>query len=172
MSFIVETGEGLSTATSYIDLEFANTYADSFFSEKDYATWQAASDNTLERLLNRATIYLDRTYEFFGERTLSTQALEFPRADLYDNLGYVALGVPIVIKQATCMAAMKLLNKVDLSPDVGRKTIREKIDVIENTFAEGSSLYSRFTEIENLLISSGFIQRNRNRSSRIRLIQG
>ena len=36
MAFVVEDGTGLSTSTSYVDLDYAEAFADSFFSDTDY----------------------------------------------------------------------------------------------------------------------------------------
>jgi hypothetical protein len=116
-------------------------------------------------------MYLDRTYQYKGERSTATQSLEFPRAELYDTLGNAVTGVPDAIKQATCLAAIRLVNGTSLEPDVGRRTVREKIDVIDITYAENSSSYTRYTEIDNLLKSSGFIMSNRNSTVNIRLVQ-
>lgn len=172
MAFIVEDGTGLADSTSYVSLEYAELYADSFFSETDYTLWSVTGNDSLQRLLNRASKYLDRTYVFNGELYSSTQALQFPRAYLYDNLGYDITGVPSAIEQATCIVAMKMLNGINLDPDVGRKTIREKIDTIDITYSEAASNYKRYTEIDNLLTASGIIQGNRNRRTNIRVIQG
>jgi hypothetical protein len=172
MIFVVEDGTGKSDATSYVALEYAEIYADSFFSDTEYTLWSNANDETLKRLLNRASVYLDRTYVFHGERSLATQALEFPRASLYDTLGNEITGISTVIQQATCIAASKMLSGVELSPDMDRRTIREKIDTIDITYASDSSSYKRFTELDNLLKSSGFIKNNRNSNVNIRLTQG
>jgi hypothetical protein len=162
--FIVEDGTGLENSTSYVALDYASTYAESFFSEADYTTWSEASDASLERVLNRATMYLDSTYQFLGEKSTATQALQFPRAYLYDFKGDLISGVPNDIKKAVCLAAIRLLNGINMSPDLerGGKVIREKIDVIDISYSEGASATTRFLEIDNLLKASGLISNNRN----------
>jgi hypothetical protein len=171
MAFVVEDGTGLENSTSYVDLDFANAYADSFFAEDDYIAWGGATDATKERLLNRATMYLDRTYVFNGQKGSSTQALQFPREYLYDSLGNLIDGVPAVIKQATCLVALRMLHGITLDPDVDRKTKREKIDAIDITYADNSSMYTKYTEIDNLLKSAGVISSNRTGSVVVRLVQ-
>jgi hypothetical protein len=162
--FIVEDGTGLENSTSYVALDYASTYAESFFSEADYTTWSEASDASLERVLNRATMYLDSTYQFLGEKSTATQALQFPRAYLYDFKGDLISGVPNDIKKAVCLVAIRLLNGINMSPDLerGGKVIREKIDVIDISYSEGASATTRFLEIDNLLKASGLISSNRN----------
>ena len=169
--FIVEDGTGLENSTSYVALDYASTYAESFFSEADYITWSEASDASLERVLNRATMYLDSTYQFLGEKSTATQALQFPRAYLYDFKGDLISGVPNDIKKAVCLVAIRLLNGVNMSPDLerGGKVIREKIDVIDISYSEGASATTRFVEIDNLLKASGLISSNRNNTVNIPL---
>jgi hypothetical protein len=169
--FIVEDGTGLENSTSYVALDYASTYAESFFSEADYTTWSEASDASLERVLNRATMYLDSTYQFLGEKSTATQALQFPRAYLYDFKGDLISGVPNDIKKAVCLAAIRLLNGINMSPDLerGGKVIREKIDVIDISYSEGAPATTRFLEIDNLLKASGLISNNRNNTVNIPL---
>ena len=164
MAFIVETGDIIEGATSYVALDYASIYAESFFSEADYTTWGEASDASLERVLNRATMYLDSTYQFLGEKSTVAQALQFPRAYLYDFKGDLISGVPNDIKKAVCLVAIRLLNGINMSPDLerGGKVIREKIDVIDISYSEGASATTRFLEIDNLLKASGLISSNRN----------
>ena len=169
--FIVEDGTGLENSTSYVALDYASTYAESFFSEADYITWSEASDSSLERVLNRATMYLDSTYQFLGEKSTTTQALQFPRAYLYNFKGDLISGVPNDIKKAVCLAAIRLLNGINMSPDLerGGKVIREKIDVIDISYSEGAPATTRFLEIDNLLKASGLISSNRNNTVNIPL---
>lgn len=169
--FVVEDGTTKTDATSYVDLDYASTYAESFFSEADYDTWTESADSVLERALNRATMYLDRTYEFLGEKSTVAQALQFPRAYLYDFKGDLISGIPNGIKQAVCLVAIRMLNGINMSPDLerGGKVIREKIDVIDISYSEGASATTRFMEIDNLLKSSGLISANRNTTVNIPL---
>lgn len=173
MAFVVETGEGLADATSYVDLDFAADYAESFFTNAMYTLWTTATEADLERSLNRASMYLDSTYVFKGVPQTTTQALQFPRSMVF-NRDYSAItGVPKAIKQATCLAAVRMLSGTTLAPDVSRNgVIREKIDTIDITYAEGGSKYTKFTEIDNLLKVSNLIVDNRNGSNNITLIQG
>lgn len=173
MAFIVETGEGLEDATSYVDLEFAATYAESFFTSAMYTLWNTATEAELERNLNRASMYLDNTYVFKGIPTTTTQALQFPRSMVYDQNYAPIIGVPRAIKQATCLAAIRMLNGTTLSPDVSRTgVVREKIDTIDITYADGGSKYTKFTEIDNLLKLSNLIADNRNIRNNVKVIQG
>jgi len=164
MSFISADGTGLSTATSYTTLAYANTYADSFFDEASWLLFDALADSSKERFLNRATMYINDTYSFVGDRGSADQALEWPRDYAYNSEGDAVTGIPSAIKQATVLSAKRLLNSTELSPDLerGGAITSEKIDVITITYSEGASSYTKFTEIENLLRTSGLIEANRN----------
>lgn len=173
MAFVTETGEGLENATSYVDLNYASDYADSFFTSAMYELWSSATEADLERSLNRATMYLDSTYVFKGIPKTTTQALQFPRDMIYASDMTAIVGVPKAIKQATCLAAVRLLSGTSMSPDVSRNgVIREKIDTIDITYESGGSKYTKFTEIDNLLSLSNLITNNRNVSNNVRLVQG
>jgi hypothetical protein len=174
MAFVVEDGTGLSTATSYVDVAFADVYADSFFSQADYETWSAEGDADKERYLNRASKYIDRTYIFLGEKSSASQALQFPRDSLYDVDEELVSGVPDVVKEAVCLVSQRLMNGVSMDADMDRggAIIREKIDTIDITYSSGASPYKKFVEIDNLLKASGLIQSNRNSTVNVRLITG
>lgn len=171
MSFVVETGEGLDNATSYVTVAFADLYADSFFSDSDYETWSELTDNSKERCLNRATAYLDRTYVFVGQISSSTQALKFPRKEVYDELEGEVSGVPYNIKSATCLTAKRLMGGIQLDPDLerGGAIKREKIDTIDITYQDGASSVTKFYEIDNILRASGLVKYNRNNAVNVRL---
>lgn len=172
MNFIVEDGTGKTTSTSYVTVAFADTYADTFFSFADYTTWDELAETAKQRYLNQATLYIDNTYVFSGDRATSEQALQFPRENLYDSDGeLVEDEVPIAIQNAVVLAVKRLINGTELSEDFDRGTIiREKIDTIDITYQGGASRATSFTEIDNLLKASGFIISNRNSSSSIRLV--
>jgi len=164
MSFLPDDGTGKVDSTSYVSLAYANTYADSFFDETSWLLWDALADSSKERYLNRATLYINTTYTFVGDRSSSTQSLEWPRDDAFDSEGDAVTGTPSAIKQATVLASKRLLNSTELSPDLerGGNIISEKVDVITIVYSQGASSYTKFTEIENLLRTSGLIEANRN----------
>lgn len=173
MAFVVEDGDGLSTATSYVSVAYADAYADSFFSQTDYTTYSALADSAKERLLNRGTMYINNNYSFEGEMSLSTQALQFPRNYAYNCLSELVTGVPTEIEQATVIAAKKLMNSVDLEPDLDRGGAikRERVDVIDITYFEGASSFTKIVEIERILGNACYVLGNKNSSANIRLIQ-
>ena len=173
MAFTPEDGTGLENSTSYVTLDFANTFADSFFSQADYTTYSALADSAKERLLNRGTMYINNNYQFEGEMSLSTQALQFPRNYCYNCLSELVTGVPTEIEQATVLAMKKLMNDVELEPDLDRGGAikSERVDVIAISYFEGASSYTKIVEIERLLSNACYVLGNKNGNANITLIQ-
>lgn len=115
MALIVETGEGLSNADSYISIADADVYVDSY--ADDATAWNSTDDAAKERMLKRATQYIDLNYSsrFVGNKCLSTQALVFPRYKVYFDSYLVPHNtVHQNIKQATVEIALRYLAGDDL----------------------------------------------------------
>lgn len=164
MRFVVEDGTGLSDATSYASIEYANEYADTFFSEAEHIIWDSLTENQKKRFLNRSTAYIDRSFVFPYTKLDDDQALMFPRQ---------TLEVPNALLQAVCLVSIREAQGVDLEPDLARggKVIRERVDVLETVYSEGASPYTVFTQIENLLYSHGLITSKMGRGNNITLRQ-
>jgi hypothetical protein len=110
MALVVETGAGLSTADSYISLTDANTYVAAHGAD---TAWGLASDGNKEKALQLATQYIDLEYgmQFKGIRALGTQALCWPRYNVYDDDNYYVASddVPRQIEHATVEAALRVI---------------------------------------------------------------
>lgn len=101
MAIIVEDGTGLTNSVSYA------SYADM----QAYATARgidlsAAVQTAWEAALVKATDYIEEN-RFKGQRKSTTQALSFPRTDLYDEEGTEITGVPVKLVQATIEYALR-----------------------------------------------------------------
>lgn len=178
MALIVEDGTGKADAESYISV----TDADTYFSNRGNATWAALTNTVKEQLLRKGTDYMVQVYRlrWKGTRVSATQALDFPRNFMeredyeassingYQMLGgnyyYPSDDVPIEIAHACAELAYKA-NSGDLSPDLSRSTIREKVDVIEVEYDKSQPQYVRYRAIDNMVApylaegSSGSIRR-------------
>lgn len=106
----VENGNGLTDSNSYVDI----TFADSYFSERGETAWANFSDEEKEKYLIRATDYIDNIFQWYGQRQSESQALRFPRKNLYDYEGLEIEGVPNLLKQAVCDAALILSDGTEL----------------------------------------------------------
>jgi hypothetical protein len=96
-----------ATSNSYITLSDANIY---FGNRLDAADWTAATSVNKTASLITATSWLD-TLDFYGTRSVTTQALKWPRTDITcDGVEADATFIPREIKDATCEAALALLR--------------------------------------------------------------
>lgn len=134
MAFIVEDGTGLTNANAYVSLAAYKAYwLDRNVDEDD------VEDEELQAAIIKATMYVDTAFKFRGQRFSSTQALQFPRAYLYDDLGNLIEGVPAKLKNAIAEYA-KRARTVDLwnVPEVDSVGLltskREKVGPIETEF--------------------------------------
>lgn len=128
MAFVVEDGTGLSSANSYADVAFA----DSYFAERNQAAWTGA-DNVKTAALIQATDYIELRFSnlFFGEKKVASQALSFPRiSDRFAEM-------PVSLKRACCEYALRALG-AKLLPDPvidptgqGLERTRERVGPIE-----------------------------------------
>ena len=163
MALIVEDGSGKSDAESYCTVAFATAY----HAARGNAAWAAlADDATRESLLRKATDYMLQTYRlrWSGYRVTATQALDWPRSwvvrpDLtsaamggYAPTSYLASDVVPVEVQKACAELALRASTIDLAPDVARVKTREKIDVLEFEYSEGSPAYTQFRAVDNLLV--------------------
>lgn len=109
-------GEG---SNSYITLDDAELY---FETRLHKAEWTAATDDDKEIALMWATRLLDASIEWKGTVVDTDQALQWPRADVYDrNDTLIAETViPSDILNATCELALALIRSertADLDQD-------------------------------------------------------
>lgn len=114
MAFIVETGVGLSNATSYSTVDAFKEYHGDACSALPSGT----TNKKIEGALIQGTRFLDRRYraKFIGIRRLVTQSLEFPRINAFYADGRIVENVPPEIADATHELAFRALT-IDLAPD-------------------------------------------------------
>jgi len=132
--FTVETGSADSDANSYTTVEFADDYiaANAFAS----ADWLSRTEDAKQKLLVRASKYLDRNVRWNGTRVDGESGLRWPRSGVYDADGFEIPDdmIPIVLQEAVCELASYLMND-DWTAPQGARGIRElKVDVIDIKF--------------------------------------
>lgn len=159
MSLIVEDGTGKTDSESYISVVDANTY---HISHGCPDAWTRARDDTKEIALRVASQYIDAYYGplWVGIRANSTQALDWPRSGAATRDGYSidSSVIPLALKQANCIAALKEVESAGslapdiadtgsiLSTDVTVGSISEKI-----VYAGGKTGLKKFTLLSNIL---------------------
>lgn len=105
--FVVEDGTGLAIATSYLSVEEADSYA-SFIGNTE---WQALTIGDREKELILTTWFVDELLVWNGTPLTDTQALAFPRADLYDRYNKEVVGVPEKLKMAVMKLAVETVGE-------------------------------------------------------------
>lgn len=160
MTLIVETGQGVADANSYIEL----TYADTYHSVRGNADWAAASEAARTAALIRATEGIDAKYaeQWLGVKAKSGQSLAWPRAKVIDTTQPIVTSegesiavdsIPKALKQATAEVALIELTTRFVQRTVSRDNLvkREKVDVIETEYFAGAPSVTLYPHVDALL---------------------
>lgn len=164
MAIIVEDGTGKADAETYISV----ADADAYHLARANTAWAALLTADKEAHLRKAADHMLQAYRmrWKGSRVTGTQALDWPRAwvvrDDFEQstlngsqvIGsrqyYPSDDVPLEVSRACAELALRSISG-ELAPDVGQRTVREKVDVIEVEYDRYSSAYTQFRAVDNLL---------------------
>lgn len=131
IQFVVETGDGLENATSYVSVEDMKQHWDNV----GYSYVDLADDN-IQQLLNRASTLLDNMFRkrYPGVRGSIEQALEWPRINAYyiDGWWIDYNQIPKELKTATSeMVYAILVQEAETQPIIkaSGKIISEEVQV-------------------------------------------
>ena len=148
MAFTLEDGTGLPNSNAYVTAAEANTY----LADRGSATsaWDALGTSEKQRLIVLASDYVDVRFVWRGERSLSSQNMEWPRRNAQRNDGYLLTGIPTELKEAVIeyanRAAAAPLAPDPLYQDENAPLLskREKVGPLETEvrFAGGGSVPS------------------------------
>ncbi|WP_321991525.1 DnaT-like ssDNA-binding protein [Marispirochaeta aestuarii] len=151
MALIVEDGTGLPDAQSYISV----TDADVYHAARGNSVWVDADQDSKEASLILATEYLDGKYgkRWLGTRLTSSQALDWPRTNIFDELNRSITGVPEKIANATAVAALKVIQGEELNPDLerGGKVRSESVGPISTEYEEGAPGMTYYSAVHRLI---------------------
>ena len=149
MTLIVETGTGSANSESFCSVSDALAY----HAARGNSTWATITTTQQEQALRRATDYMEAVYSqrWAGTRTTSTQALSFPRYNVFVN-GFVVLSssVPKPVINACAELALKAAAGELLSDSTQQKT-RTKVDVIEVEYDKYSPQSTQYLAITAML---------------------
>ena len=133
-----EDGTGLAGANTYADVADADQYLEN---TGRICTWQGYDLITRQAALIQGTDYLDQVYRnrYKGTRFSSAQRLEWPRSNVYDELGNLvaAADIPEEVANAAIEFAFEAagapLAPTPVVDETGGTVIRkrEKVDVLE-----------------------------------------
>lgn len=147
MALVVEDGTGRSDAEAYVSVADFRTACGNRGLDLT-----GKSDTLIEQKLREAAAYLDTAWRFKGERSVATQALEFPRTSLIDWSGYTVTGVPKRVKDATVELAFKALDgSLFTDLDRGGRVKSESVGPISVTYADDAPAGKTFRAAERAL---------------------
>ena len=145
---IVEDGSIVAGAESYCSV----ADADAYHTARGNTAW-TGENAAKEALLRKATDYMVQVYalRWKGDRVSEDQALDWPRE------GVVAFGfeipsdaMPEAVVKACAELALRALSG-DLTPDLTRRTLREKVGPIEVEYDPNAPALPDYQAIDNLL---------------------
>jgi hypothetical protein len=133
-SFVVETGEADSDATSYADVAFADDYVEANIHAS--ADWLALEEEDKQRLLVRSSKVLDFRFKWNGQRVDQDSGLKWPRAGVYDEDGFQIADdvIPRILKEATVEFAVYLMSDDWTAPRENDQFKEIQVDVIDIKF--------------------------------------
>ncbi len=162
---VVETGAGLSSATSYC----SEDDADSYHENRLHSTvWTGASSDDKEAALVWATRLLDEQVVWNGFKKTSAQALAWPRSYVYDREGYLVSSsiVPTAVKNATAELARYLISSDRTSETnadlAGFKSL--KVGPLEMTLDKSSKLPTIPKSVWSMISVYGISMRRRKKT--------
>ena len=149
MAIIVETGAIVADSNSYVTEAELTTYA---------ADRGVTITGATDELLIRANDYLE-TLNFKGNRYTKEQSIQWPRSGVWiDGFSVDVDEIPEDLKTAQLALAIEIDSGNDPLAPVERATKKEKVDVIEVEYMDGTrdSTYApSYQRYINKLISDG-----------------
>lgn len=177
VEIVVEDGTGVSNSNTYCDLDFALEYCISH----GYSSWNELTEEQQKIALIKGTEYIDSFFEWKGLKRSESQALEFPRVNLFDNNRFEVKGIPVNLKKACIEAAF--LNSTSendtlySTKDSNGNIKRQKVDTLEVEYFENSSKtessvdYTTIYDVLNKLLKGLYKTKDSNGSVCTRVIQ-
>lgn len=139
MAFVVETGEGVTNANTYVALAFANAY----FVDRNETRW-TGTDAAKQGALVVASTYVDSRFEYLGTRLTDEQGLDFPR----DEFGEI---IPMKFLWAVCQYALLALRNELLPTSVNGRIQREKVGPLEVSYFDNLETFPHHPAIDGLM---------------------
>jgi hypothetical protein len=135
MPLIIENGSIVADANSYVTVSDARGYA------VVRSIVLPVADADVEVLIVKAMDYVEAMEDRFpGDRVSGEQVLAWPRTGVTLNGFEVAeTAIPKLLKDAVCQLTCDAMT-IDLLPNgTGREVVKQKVDVIETTYAQTGS---------------------------------
>lgn len=150
MALIVETGSGSADGESYASV----AQADLYLANRGMTNWALLSTTEKEQALRRGCDYIGQTYKqkFSGIRASDTQALDFPRYSVPNEVGgyHASNSIPRDMVSANIELAIRAAAG-ELIEDQETPVIEETVGPITTRYAAGASQAKKFPAIDKLL---------------------
>lgn len=144
-TIIVEDGSLVANANSYVTVAEFQAYC----SDRNITISDTYGDES--ELLILAMDYFEQQ-PFKGIKYIETQALQFPRSDLYID-GYLtdSDAIPALVKNAQMTIAVAIMVGNDPISTVDRAVKREKVDVLEVEYMDNAAISVVIRSIGNAM---------------------
>lgn len=148
MALVVEDGSGLDDAESYLSV----ADADSYHTNRGNSGWDG-DETAKEAALRKATQYLDATYSWKGSISSTTQALNFPRTNVFDSQGRdLSNGIPQKVKNATAeLALVALSSELLANVDNSNYYKKEKVEGLEVEYKDNAPATTQYLFADRML---------------------
>ena len=156
-NLVIEDGTNVSGANSYITVDELLTYVDN----RELSLSAGSDYDYLASLLIRATDYIEsQRHRFKGDKANDTQALQFPRDDLYIDgvlIGNTTIPTELKNTQASIAYDIDAMSLTKAQPSIAASEkgniIREKVGEIEVQYDSTGNKSSSptFTEAQSYL---------------------
>lgn len=141
MALIVETGDQIANANSYVSLAEARSIAQS------YGFSLSGNDTDDEGFLGQGLLYLEGyRNRYKGQKVSADQALQWPRRGAtLDGYDFDDDMIPVMLKQAQSVLGAKVAEGIELFPDATAEevtgAIRERrVGWFSRSYHEGASV--------------------------------
>lgn len=139
-----------SSNNTYVSVADVDTYCENH----GLTAWAEETTYDKQTAILRGMSYVE-SKRFSGQKSNNTNPLKWPRENAYDEDGLALDGdeIPNGIKYAVCRAAYEESQDSGcLQPNLERSsfTLREKVDVIDITYAEGF-YQTKYQAVDNYL---------------------
>lgn len=159
MALVVENGDGLVDAESYISVADADAYHTRFGN----TAW-TGSDSAKEMALRKAARYIDLKYgqRWYGQRSSKEQGLAWPRIGVIDRDGYQFDNdeLPTDLEKANAEAGLVCLSEdpladvtADESGNIKAETIKVGPIEITEQYMGAKSTSKKYVKVDTLLRS-------------------
>jgi hypothetical protein len=135
-TLVKETGAGLSNSNAYEDVDGADAYHEAHA----YASAWTGSDAVKTVALIHGARLIDQHFDFDGYKASASQALQWPRCEVYDpdTEGDLLASdeIPTWLRQANAEMARHLLASTDRTADQYKGLDSLQVDVIRLNFSK------------------------------------